>query len=85
MLGFILRSVLAVRVVSLEGNWLAMPTAELYGANFYVPSPTYITSNPRPDYIKSSAWAPTALFNGMINPLSLYIMGHSIREGECWF
>ena len=66
--------------LSLEGNWKAMPTAELYKNNFYVLSPTYITSNPRPDYIKSSAWAPTALFNGMINPLVPYTI-----KGAIWY
>ena len=66
--------------LSLEGNWKAMPTAELYKNNFYVLSPAYITSNPRPDYIKSSAWAPTALFNGMINPLIPYTI-----QGAIWY
>ena len=66
--------------LSLEGNWKAMPTAELYKNNFYVLSPGYITSNPRPDYIKSSAWAPTALFNGMINPLVPYTI-----QGAIWY
>ena len=66
--------------LSLEGSWKAMPTAELYNHNFYVLSPSYLSSNPRPDYFKSSAWVPTSLFNGMINPLIPYTI-----KGAIWY
>jgi sialate O-acetylesterase len=69
--------------MSLEGNWKALPIAELFENNFYKLNLEGGTSNPRPNFVKISAWTPTSLFNGMINPLIPYtIKGAAWYQGE---
>ena len=66
--------------MSLEGNWKALPIAELFENNFYKLNLEGGTSNPRPNFVKISAWTPTSLFNGMINPLIPYTI-----KGAVWY
>lgn len=66
--------------MSLEGNWKALPIAELFENNFYRLNLEGGTSNPRPNFVKISAWTPTSLFNGMINPLIPYVI-----KGAIWY
>ena len=66
--------------ISLEGNWKALPTAELFENNFYRLPPDYLNLNPRPNFVKLSAWTPTSLYNGMIHPLIPYTI-----KGAIWY
>ena len=66
--------------ISLEGNWKALPTGELFENNFYRLNTDYITLNPRPNFVKLSAWTPTSLYNGMIHPLIPYTI-----KGAIWY
>ena len=66
--------------MSLEGNWKALPIAELFENNFYKLNHEGTSSNPRPNFVKISAWTPTSLFNGMINPLIPYTI-----KGAIWY
>ena len=67
-------------VISLEGYWKAYASAELYEGNFYKLNPVYLAANPRPNFVKLSAWTPTSLYNGMINPLVPYTI-----KGAIWY
>ena len=68
------------QVINLEGSWKAYASAELYEGNFYQLSPVYLATNPRPNFVKLSAWTPTSLYNGMINPLVPYTI-----KGAIWY
>lgn len=69
--------------ISLEGDWKAMPSAELYNDNFYRLDADYIKSTTRPDIVKVSSWTPTVLYNAMIHPLIPYkIKGAIWYQGE---
>lgn len=67
-------------VLSLEGYWKAYSSAELYKGNFYKLNAHYLAANPRPNFVKLSAWTPTSLYNGMINPLIPYTI-----KGAIWY
>lgn len=67
-------------VISLEGHWKAYASAELYEGNFYKLNAHYLAANPRPNFVKLSAWTPTSLYNGMINPLIPYTI-----KGAIWY
>ncbi len=66
--------------ISLEGNWKALPTAEFFENNFYRLNAEYMSLNPRPNFVKLSAWTPTSLYNAMIHPLIPYTI-----KGAIWY
>ena len=66
--------------INLEGDWKVMPSAELYGNNFYRLNSNYVKSATRPDFIKVSPFTPTVLYNAMIHPLVPYTV-----KGAIWY
>jgi sialate O-acetylesterase len=69
------------RSISLAGDWKYMPFAELVGNKFYVFSDQEFFSNSRP--MPTTAYTPTILYNGMVNPVTSYqIKGAIWYQGE---
>lgn len=66
--------------ISLEGNWKALPTAELYENEFYRLDFDNPHVGKRPVINKLTSWTPTGLYNAMINPLIKYTI-----KGAIWY
>lgn len=66
--------------ISLEGNWKAIQTAELYENEFYRLDFDNPHVGKRPVINKLTSWTPTGLYNTMINPLIKYTI-----KGAIWY
>lgn len=66
--------------ISLEGNWKALSTTELYDGDFYRLDTTVSYLEKRPAFNKLTSWTPTGLYNSMINPLTKYTI-----KGAIWY
>ncbi|MGB0367423.1 MAG: sialate O-acetylesterase [Flavobacteriaceae bacterium] len=66
--------------ISLEGNWKALHTAELYDNDFYRLDFDNPHLGKRPVINKLTSWTPTGLYNAMINPLIRYTI-----RGAIWY
>lgn len=69
--------------ISLQGNWISVPTAEIYEGKFYIYDMNKDLSTKRPNIIRQNPNIPTVLYNGMIHPLIPYdIKGAIWYQGE---
>ena len=72
---------ITIKSIPLAGDWKYIPFAELVGNKFYVYNEQEFFSKSRPKPI--TAYIPTALYNGMVNPVISYqIKGAIWYQGE---
>ncbi len=65
--------------IPLDGRWKYKPVAELYENKFYIYDKN-ISISKRPSFLKTNAFIPTVLFNGMIYPIIPFTI-----KGAIWY
>jgi len=66
--------------ISLAGDWLSVPAAEIYDGKFYIYDMNEDISKTRPNIVHQNPNIPTVLFNAMIHPLIPYSV-----KGAIWY